>query len=48
MKRLVVEMDDELHKAIKMEALRQEVSAKQFVTEILKRELKKQGEQKGD
>lgn len=48
MKRLVVEMDDELHKAVKMEALRQGVPAKQFVTEVLKRELEKQGGQKGE
>lgn len=42
MKRLVVEMDDSLHTAIKMEALRQGKPAKQLVTEIIEKELRKE------
>lgn len=48
MKRLVVDTDDELHKAIKMEALRRDLPMKQFVMQVLKRELEKQGEQEGE
>lgn len=41
MKRLVIEIDETLHKAIRSIAFRQEKSIKQFVTEILKAELEK-------
>lgn len=40
MKRLVAELDDELHKEIKMEALRQGTSAKQLVIELIATYLK--------
>lgn len=40
MKRMVVEMEDSLHTAVKMQALKQGKSAKQFVTEVIERELR--------
>lgn len=39
-KRMVVEMEDSLHTAVKMQALKQGKSAKQFVTEVIERELR--------
>lgn len=44
MKRLVVEMDEELHTAVKIAALKQGISGKEFVIDLLKRELRKEGE----
>ena len=41
MKRLVIEIDETLHKAIRSMAFKQEKSMKQFVTEVLKAEIKK-------
>jgi predicted HicB family RNase H-like nuclease len=41
MKRLVIEIDETLHKAIRSTAFKQEKSMKQFVTEVLKAEIKK-------
>ena len=43
MKRLVVEMEDKLHTAVKMEALKQGKPAKQLVIELLQRELEEEG-----
>lgn len=40
MKRLVIEIDETLHKAIRSMAFKQEKSMKQFVTEVLKAEMK--------
>lgn len=40
MKRLVIELDDAKHKKIKMEALRLDKSAKQYVTELIEKDLK--------
>lgn len=45
MKRLVIEIDETLHKAIRSMAFKQEKSMKQFVTEVLKAEIK-ENEQK--
>ena len=42
MKRLVVEMEDELHRAVKLEALMRGIPAKQFVIEIIEKELNKE------
>ena len=39
MKRLIAEMEDGLHIAIKMEALKRGISAKQFVIETIEKEL---------
>ena len=41
MKRLVIEIDETLHKTIRSMAFKQEKSMKQFVTEVLKAEVKK-------
>lgn len=46
MKRLVVEIDDSLHKAIRSAAFRQEKTMKQYVTDALKEEIKKDEEKK--
>lgn len=40
MKKIVVEIDDSLHKKIKFAALNQEKTIKQYVTDILKKEVK--------
>lgn len=39
MKRLVVDMDEELHTAVKIEALKRRMSGKEFVIKLLKQEL---------
>lgn len=41
MKRLVIEIDETLHKAIRSMAFKQEKSMKQFVAEVLRAEIKK-------
>ena len=45
MKRLVVDMDEELHTAIKIEALKRGTSAKKLVTEMIEEYLKTKKEQ---
>ena len=40
MKRLVVEMEDKLHTAIKIEALKQGVSAKDYIIALIKKRLR--------
>ncbi len=42
MKRLITEVGDELHKAVKMEAIKRDISVKQFVIEIIEKELGKE------
>lgn len=42
MKRLIAEMEDELHIAVKMEALKRGISVKQFVIETIEKELGKE------
>ncbi len=42
MKRLIAEMEDGLHIAIKMEALKRGISVKQFVIETIEKELGKE------
>lgn len=42
MKRLVVDMDDELHTAIKIDALKKGVSAKELVTKLIEEYLAKE------
>lgn len=46
MKRLVVEIDDSLHKEIRSAAFSQEKTMKQYVTDVLKEEIKKDEEKK--
>lgn len=46
MKRLVIEIDETLHKAIRSMAFKQEKSMKQYVTEVLKEEIKKNEQKK--
>lgn len=46
MKRLVIEIDESLHKAIRSMAFKQEKSMKQYVTEMLKAEIKKNEQKK--
>ena len=48
MKRMVVDMENELHTAVKIEALRQGKSTKQFVTEMIQKELAKKEEQRNE
>ena len=45
MRRLVVDMDEELHTAIKIEALKQGTSARKLVTEMIEKYLKTKKEQ---
>jgi predicted HicB family RNase H-like nuclease len=45
MKRLVVEMEDKLHTAIKIEALKQGVSAKDYIIALIKKDLETKKEQ---
>ena len=45
MKRLVVEMEDKLHTAIKIEALKQVVSAKDYIIALIKKDLETKKEQ---
>ena len=42
MKRLVVKMEDELHRAVKLKVLRHSISEKQFVIETVQKELNKE------
>ncbi len=39
MKRLVVEIDDDLHKKIKMQALSEDKSIKDYVKDVIKKDL---------
>lgn len=39
MKRLVVEMEDALHTSVKMEALMQGIPAKDYIIELVKKDL---------
>ena len=45
MKRLVVEMEDNLHTTIKIEALKQGVSAKDYIIGLIKKDLETKKEQ---
>lgn len=45
MKRLVVEIDDNLHKKIKLQALNEDKSIKDYVRDIIKEDLQKEKEQ---
>ena len=45
MKRLVVDLDESLHTAIKIEALKQGTSAKKLVTEMIEKYLETKKEQ---
>lgn len=45
MKRLVVEIDDDLHKKIKLQALNEDKSIKDYVRDVIKEDLKKEKEQ---
>ncbi len=42
MKRLVVKMEDELHRAVKLKVLMHSISEKQFVIETVQKELNKE------
>lgn len=44
MKRLIVDLEDELHKQMKMQALREDKSVKQYITDIIKKNLQKEKE----
>ncbi len=46
MKRLVVEIDDSLHKEIRSAAFRQEKTIKRYVTDVLEKEIKKNEQKK--
>ena len=46
MKRMVIEIDDCLHKEIKFAALKQEKTIRQYVTDVLKEEIKQNGQEK--
>ena len=48
MKRLVVDMDESLHTAIKIEALKQGTSAKKLVTEMIWKQKKSKHGKFGD
>lgn len=39
MKRLVIEIDDSLHKEAKLEAVKEEKSLKQYVLDLIKQDL---------
>lgn len=39
MKRLIVDLEDGLHKQMKMQALREDKSVKQYITEIIKKDV---------
>lgn len=41
MKRLIIEVDEALHKTIRSIAFKQEKSMKQYITEVIKEEIKK-------
>lgn len=45
MKRLVVEIDDALHKKIKMQALSADKSIKDYVRDLIKKDLENEKEQ---
>lgn len=45
MKRLVIELEDDLHKKIKFKAFQQEVTMKDYVTELVKKDLEVKKEQ---
>lgn len=44
MKRLVVDMEESLHTAIKIEALKQSRPAKEYVIELIEKDLKERNE----
>lgn len=45
MKRIVIEIDDELHKSVKMRAVSQEWSIKNYVKQLIMHDLAKEKEQ---
>lgn len=42
MKRLVIELEDNLHKKVKSKAFQKEISMKDYVTELIKKDLRKE------
>lgn len=46
MKRVVIEFEESLHKKIKMQALQQDVSIKQYVTDLIISDLKAETDDK--
>lgn len=44
MKRVVVELNDDFHKTLKMEAVKQGKSMKQYVTELIEKDVQKEKE----
>lgn len=45
MKTINFQMDDELHKRLRMETVRQDKSIKQYVTELIQKDLESKNEQ---
>lgn len=45
MKRLVVEIDDDLHKKIKLQALANDKSIKDYIRDVINHDLQKEKEQ---
>lgn len=44
MKKLIVEINDDLHKCVRRMALEKSVSIKQYITELIKKDLQKEKE----
>lgn len=47
MRRIVVELDDSMHKELKISALKQEKTIKKYVTDMLEKEILKNGQDNG-
>lgn len=45
MKRVVVELEDNFHKQVRLEALRRDKSVKQYLTELIEKDLEAKKEQ---
>lgn len=45
MKRLIVDLEEVLHKQMKMQALQEDKSVKQYVTDVIKKDLETKKEQ---
>lgn len=45
MKRLIVELDDALHKKVKMKALSEDKSMKDYIKDLVEKDLQKEKEQ---
>lgn len=44
MKRIGIELDDDIHKAVKLKLVQEDKSMKQYITELIEKDLQKEKE----